>query len=145
MPLPKPHMDLDLLEVGSWFDKRALDQESLMLPRQKQNENHHLHPSAEPHKGYRSERTESTGPSRQKYHNRHPKSEYQLLTSLTQEAVKAIQRQHPACFMKAEGGQRGNQATAKTPGSLSRPERCPQIRRYPRLLGESEVLVSVMN
>ncbi len=129
MPFVKPVMDNDLLAVGGWVDESALNQWAIAQPWQKEGKKH-LDPAIETHRrGSRSDLSEPARPNRQPHHNRHSKSEHKLLDRPPRDAIKEvratqmIQRQHPACFVKAEGGQRGNEATAKLLGRISRVER----------------------
>ncbi|KAI0419285.1 hypothetical protein F5X98DRAFT_85802 [Xylaria grammica] len=128
MPLFKPHHDL--LAVGSWADP-ILEEWSAMRPRRRDSGTHRPDLSAEPHRGSRLGRTESSESSGKDYRNRHPRSEDECLRSPPRDTAKATKKiratqmtqwQHPECPVKAEGGQQGNKATAKTPGSLSRVE-----------------------
>ncbi|KAI1423364.1 hypothetical protein F5Y12DRAFT_786102 [Xylaria sp. FL1777] len=123
-------MDTDLLEVGRWADDRASNQSAITVPRQESVEKHHLDPAAGARPlGSGLDRAKHVRSSRKAHRNRHPKSEDELLDRPPRDAIKEvratqmIQRQHPACFVKAEGTQQGNEATAKLPGSFSRVER----------------------
>jgi hypothetical protein len=126
MPLPGLCIDDDLLAVGRWADDKASNQLSTMQPQQKERARHHLYTSTEPHRGEtRSHRTKDARSSRQNYHNQPSRSEGGLLERPPQIVIKEvreaqrIRRGHPACFVKAEGGERGNEATAKPSESRS--------------------------
>ncbi|KAI0451607.1 hypothetical protein F5B21DRAFT_507091 [Xylaria acuta] len=131
MFLSKPrYMDVDLLAVGRWIDERGLDQSPSTQLQREESKSHCLYPSAEPHRrGYRVIKADYAGPSRGNHRSRLSKSEEEDLDTPPREAIKEvraaqmIQRQHPACFVNTEGGQQGNEATAKPSGSLSRLER----------------------
>ncbi|KAH8167885.1 hypothetical protein CIB48_g378 [Xylaria polymorpha] len=122
------YMDDYLVAVGRWTDDRALNQSAATRPRREENNSQHLHPAAEPHpRECRANKADYARSSRGNYHSRLSKSEDELLDTPPQNAIREvrasqlIQRQHPACFVKAEGGQRGNEATtAKPSGNLSR-------------------------
>ncbi|KAJ2989591.1 hypothetical protein NUW58_g3391 [Xylaria curta] len=122
-------MDDDLRAVGGWVEDGVLGQSAKTRPRQREGERRYWYQSAEPHhRGPWSDRAASTRSSRPN-HTALSRAEEELLDRLSMEAIKEIraaqmiQRQHPACFVKAEGGQQGNEATAKPSGGLSRVER----------------------
>ncbi|KAI1735396.1 hypothetical protein F4680DRAFT_308798 [Xylaria scruposa] len=111
-----PYMDNDLLAVGRWTDDRAINQLAA-LQSQRESRDHHLYPSAEPQlRESRSSKADYAGDGRGSHYS--PRDAIREIR-----AAQMIQRQHPACFVKAEGGQQGNEATAKPSGSLSRVER----------------------
>ncbi|KAI8946664.1 hypothetical protein F4801DRAFT_593191 [Xylaria longipes] len=123
-------MDDDLLAVGRWTDDRGLDQSAAAQLQREEGKSHRLYHSAEPHgRESRTNKADYAGPSRVNHRSRLSGSEDELLDTPPRDAIKEvraaqmIQRQHPACFVKAEGGQQGNEATAKPSGSLSRVER----------------------
>ncbi|KAI0439542.1 hypothetical protein F4803DRAFT_564464 [Xylaria telfairii] len=121
-------MDDYLVAVGRWTDDRALNQSAATRPRREENKSQHLHPAAEPHlRKSRANKADYAGSDWGNYRSRLSKSEDELLDTHPQNAIREvrasqmIQRQHPACFVNAEGGQQGNEATAAKPsGSLSR-------------------------
>ncbi|KAI0550708.1 hypothetical protein F4679DRAFT_542270 [Xylaria curta] len=143
-----PYMDNDLLAVGRWTDDRAINQ-TAALRSQRESRNQYLYPSAEPQRREsRSSKADYAGAAgRGSHYSRLSKADDELLSTPPRDAIREIraaqmiQRQHPACFVKAEGGQQqGNEATAKPPGSLSRVERhlLKQASAY-LLLDEHEV------
>ncbi|KAI0861726.1 hypothetical protein F4860DRAFT_157871 [Xylaria cubensis] len=141
-----PYIDNDLLAVGRWADDRAINQ--LSVTRSQQNSrSHYLYPSAEPQRREsRSCKADYVGSGRGNHYSRLSKAEDVLLSTHPRDAIREIraaqmiQRQHPACFVKTEGGQQGNEATAKPSGGLSRVERhlLKQASAY-LLLDEHEV------
>ncbi|KAI1754024.1 hypothetical protein F4782DRAFT_59817 [Xylaria castorea] len=125
-----PYMDNDLLAVGRWTDDRALNPSATTQSQRGESKRHYSYPSAEPHRREsRASKAGYVGPGRGNHRSRLSESEDELLNTPPRDAIKEIratqmiQRQHPACFVKAEGGQQGNEATAKRSGSLSRVER----------------------
>ncbi|KAI3331758.1 hypothetical protein HD806DRAFT_478219 [Xylariaceae sp. AK1471] len=123
-------MDDTLLAVGRWTDDRVHNQMATMRPYKKESEGLYRYLSTESHsRASRPNRNDRLGSIRPNYHHRLSRPEDELLDRPPKAAIKEvratqmIQRQHPACFVKAEGGQQGNEATAKPSGSLSRVER----------------------
>ncbi|KAI0398986.1 hypothetical protein F4802DRAFT_611214 [Xylaria palmicola] len=121
-------MDDDLLAVGRWTDDRAIDQLALTRSFQKQGARHYHCSSTElHHREFRSDRAEDAQSNRHNHSGWAPRSEDELLERPPRDAIKEIraaqiiQRQHPACFVRAEG-ERGNEATAKPSGRLPRME-----------------------
>ncbi|KAI0478110.1 hypothetical protein F4859DRAFT_47558 [Xylaria cf. heliscus] len=124
------YMDDDLLAVGRWTDDRAPNQSTVTRPHREDSKSPCPYPSAEPHlRESRASKADYAGLSQESHRNRLSKSEDELLDTHPRDAIKAvraaqmIQRQHPACFVEAEGGQQGNEATAKSSGNLLRVER----------------------
>jgi hypothetical protein len=112
-------MDNTLLAVGRWTDDRIPNERVTMRPTENGKDRQYGYLSTKPHN-----RT-----SRSNHEHRLSNSEDELLDRPPKTAIKEvratqmIRRQHPAYFVKAEAGQRGNEATAKPPGNLSRVER----------------------
>ncbi|KAI0100566.1 hypothetical protein GGR51DRAFT_352155 [Nemania sp. FL0031] len=130
MVFSKQHINDDLLAVGGWADEKASNQLLTTRPQQRHSERHPVDAPTEPHhRGSRPHRVGHTSSNRQNHHSQPSGSEDELLERPPRDVIKAlraaqmIRRQHPACFVKAEGGQRGNEAAAKPSTSLSKMER----------------------
>ncbi|KAJ8127088.1 hypothetical protein O1611_g6548 [Lasiodiplodia mahajangana] len=118
----------DLLAMGGWADDKAPNQSSTTRPQQRHSERHHVGTQIEPHhQGYRPQRVGYARRNGQNHRSQPSRSEDGLLERPPRDAIKEvraaqlIRRLHPA-FPEAEGGQRGNEATAKPSASLSKVE-----------------------
>ncbi|KAI0204908.1 hypothetical protein F4808DRAFT_456651 [Astrocystis sublimbata] len=122
-----PYMDDNLRAVGRWIDDRVDNQsaasQAQLADRKAQSPDS---PAELCLQKSRSSRTSHTGSSRGSHCYR--VSMDCLLDAPPQVAIKqvravqSIRRQHPACFVRAEEGQQGNEATSKPPGRRSRAE-----------------------
>ncbi|KAI1130063.1 hypothetical protein F5Y10DRAFT_263485 [Nemania abortiva] len=120
------YMDEDLLAVGGWADDEIPNLSSTTRPQQRESARHHVDTPTEPHRESRPHKAECARPDGQNHRSKPSRSEDESVKRQPQYVMKEvrvtepIRRQHPACFVKVEGGQQGNKATAKPSTSLSK-------------------------